>query len=310
VTLSASSSRRAPRRPSPRAGPVDLDPARRRALRRAVLRFGRGGLRPLPWRATRQPWAVLVSEVMLQQTQAGRVVDAYEQFLDAFPTPAACAAAGVGAVLRAWSGLGYHRRARDLHATAVAIVERHGGSVPADLAALRALPGVGEYTARAVLVFAFERQAAVVDVNVHRVLARAVAGTALSRRDAQRLADDLVPPAVWMWNQSLVELGALLCTARRPACGRCPLAGLCAWSQNAGATDPAPRSRPPAPFDGSDRQGRGRLVAALRRGPVPWRGVGVACGWPEDAPRARRVAEGLVADGLARRDRDGALALP
>ena len=276
-----------------------------------MLAFGRRGLRPLPWRATRDPWAVLVSEVMLQQTQAARVVESYERFMKTFPTPSACAGAGVGAVVRAWAGLGYNRRARDLHAAAVAVVERHGGRVPAALAALRALPGVGEYTARAVCAFAFELDVAVVDVNVHRVLARAVTGSALSRRDAQRLADDLAPPGhAWCWNQTLIELGAVLCTARDPACGRCPLRRRCAWAAAPAAPDPAPARRAAGRFEGSDRQGRGRLVAALRAGPVTWRLVGAACGWPDDAPRARRVARQLVADGLARRDGRGSLILP
>ena len=143
-----------------------------------MLGVGRSGLRPFPWRETRDPWAVLVSEVMLQQTQAQRVVAPYGRFLDRFPTVTACAEAGLGPVLEAWAGLGYNRRARHLHEAALAIVDRHGGAVPADLADLRALPGVGAYTARAVLVFAFERHEAVVDVNVARVLARAVAGSA------------------------------------------------------------------------------------------------------------------------------------
>jgi A/G-specific adenine glycosylase len=282
----------------------------RRALRRAVLGYGGSGLRPLPWRATRDPWAVLVSEVMLQQTQAGRVVEPYERFMDAFPTPVACAGAGLASVVRAWDGLGYNRRARDLHGAATAVVERHGGRVPADLAALRALPGVGEYTARAVLAFAFEHRVAAVDVNVHRVLARAVAGSALSRRHAQQLADGLVPSGdAWAWNQALIELGALVCTARRPACGRCPLARRCAWAGGPAVPDPAPRRTAPSRFEGSDRQGRGRLLSALRAGPVPWRRVASACGWPDDASRARRVAQQLVSDGLARLD-GGALVLP
>ena len=286
-------------------------PALRR-LRRAVLGVGRSGLRSFPWRETRDPWAVLVSEVMLQQTQARRVVDPYVRFLERFPTVSACAGARLGAVLEAWSGLGYNRRARHLHDAAQAMVQRHGGRVPDDFEALRVLPGVGEYTARAVLVFAFERPEAVVDVNVTRVLSRAVAGEPLSRRAAQGLADALVPPGrAWAWNQALMELGAATCGARAPACGRCLLARCCAW-RHAGeeAPDPAPRATPQSPFEGSDRQGRGRLVAALRVGPVPPARLHAACGWPEDAERARRVADGLVAEGLARRRPGNVLVLP
>jgi len=283
-----------------------------RRIRSAVLRLGRSGLRPFPWRETRDPWAVLVSEVMLQQTQTRRVVPSYVAFLDRFPSASACAEAGLGAVLEAWAGLGYNRRARHLHRAAQAIVDSHGGAVPADLRSLRALPGVGEYTARAVLVFAFERDEAVVDVNVARVLARAVAGAPLAPRAAQSLADALVPPGkAWEWNQALMELGAERCSARAPACARCPLSRRCAWFNSAPATpDPARRGPRPNPFEGSDRQGRGRLVDALRSGPVPARRVRFACGWPEDPRRARRVADGLVADGLARRTPGGVLVLP
>jgi len=277
-----------------------------------VLRHGRHGLRPLPWRATRDPWAVLVSEVMLQQTQAGRVVGPYGRFLERFPTPAACARGGVGAVLCAWEGLGYNRRARDLHGAARAIVERHGGAVPGDLDALLALRGIGPYTARAVLAFAFEHDVSVVDVNVARVLARAVAGAALSASAAQHLAGTLVPPGRgWVWNQALMEIGATRCTARAPACAGCPLARCCAWrGPSLGVADPARPAARQERFAGSDRQGRGRLVAALRRGPVPARRLAEACGWPDDPVRARQVAVGLVAEGLARRGPGGVLGLP
>jgi A/G-specific adenine glycosylase len=255
---------------------------------------------------------VLVSEVMLQQTQAQRVVDPYLRFLARFPTVSACAEAGLGAVLEAWAGLGYNRRARSLHQAARAIVDLHGGVVPSDLAALRGLPGVGEYTARAVLVFAFEHHRAVVDVNVARVLTRAVAGVPLVPGEVQALADSLVPPnGAWLWNQAVMEIGAVLCTARGPACGRCPLTRCCAW-RNAGdhSPDPAPVASRQTRFEGSDRQGRGRLVDALRSGPVPPSRLRAVCGWPEDPERARRVADGLVADGLARRAPGNVLVLP
>jgi A/G-specific adenine glycosylase len=280
------------------------------ALRRAVLGFGRTALRDLPWRTTRDPWAVLVSEIMLQQTQAARVVAPYRSFLDRFPTPAACAAAPLGEVLRAWAGLGYNRRAAQLRAAAVAVVARHGGVVPDRLDDLLALPGVGPYTARAVLAFAYERDVAVVDVNVARVLSRAVASAPLSPPAGQALADRLLARGrSWTWNQSLLEIGAVCCTARRPRCDGCPLARSCRWRAGGGPDPGAPSSRQSA-FSGSDRQGRGRLVAALRRGPVPTHQAAVACGWPDDPARARRVAEALVAEGLVRRGRGGVLRLP
>ncbi len=262
-----------------------------------------GTLRPLPWRATRDPWAVLVSEMMLQQTQALRVVEPWRAFLGRFPDPAACAAAPVGTVLEAWAGLGYNRRGLQLHRAASAVVQRFAGRIPADEAELRRLPGIGPYTARAVLAFAFERDVAVVDTNVGRVLARAVAGVPLEPwlAAAQQLADRLLPEGqAWAWNQSIMELGATICTARSPRCTTCPLQDTCRWVA-AGRLGPDPW-RPASrqgPFHGSDRQGRGRLVAALRRGPLPLAELAAAAGWDDDTDRARRIADGLVADGLA-----------
>jgi A/G-specific adenine glycosylase len=266
-----------------------------------------GPTRDLPWRRTRDPWAVLVSELMLQQTQVARVVPRWGAFLDRFPTPKACAAAPVGEVVRAWAGLGYNRRAVSLHGAATAVVERHDGEMPDNFDELRALPGIGPYTARAVLAFAFEDDVGLVEVNTGRVLARAVTGRRLSSREAQATADALVPSGRgWAWNQALVDLGAIVCTRAAPACGECPLRTTCAWAV-AGRPSPDPAiTSAGAPirqstFAGSDRQGRGRLVDALRRGPVALVDVAAAAGWPDDARRARRAADGLVADGLARR---------
>ncbi len=248
---------------------------------------------------------MLVSEVMLQQTQAPRVAPAFERFAARFPTAAACAAAPAGEVVRAWAGLGYNRRALALHAAAAAVVERHGGAVPGDLDALLALPGVGPYTARAVLVFAFARDLGLVDTNAGRFLARAAAGRPLARREAQDVADGLVPPGEgWAWGQAVFDLGALVCVRRAPRCGDCPVRAHCAWAA-AGYPEPDPVagsagiSGGQSRFAGSDRQGRGRLVAALRAGPVPVEAVAGACGWPDDPDRAERVAAALVADGLA-----------
>ena len=263
--------------------------------------------RDLPWRHTRDAWSILVSEVMLQQTQVDRVVPHYERFLAAFPTPAACAAAGSAAVVRQWSGLGYNRRALNLHRAAAVMVADHNGRVPHEDAALRALPGVGSYTARAVRSFAFGDDVAAVDTNAVRVLARAVAGAPLALRDATALGDRLVPPGEsWEFNQAMFDLGATVCTAARPDCTRCPLRRQCAWRrqglQGAGA-DPwrsSPTARPQSTFEGSDRQGRGRLLDALRSGPVRQSALPAACGWPGDRVRAERVAAAVVAEGFAR----------
>ena len=245
---------------------------------------------------------------MLQQTQVPRVVSRYEAFLRRFPTPSLCATASPGDVVRAWAGLGYNRRAVNLHRAACVMVERHGGSVPDQLDALLTLPGIGPYTARAVLVFAFERDVGLVDTNAGRFLARAGAGRPLAAREAQDLADALVPPGrAWSWGQAVFDLGALVCMRRHPACDRCPIMAQCAWVV-AGRPPPDPVtgsagiSAPQSRFAGSDRQGRGRLVDALRRGPVAIAQLSEATGWHGDPRRSRRVAMQLVADGLARLD--------
>ena len=276
----------------------------RLAWQQALLAWWTTAGRDLPWRRTRDPWAVLVSELMLQQTQVGRVVPAFAAFLHRFPTPASCAAAPLGAVVRAWAGLGYNRRAVSLHRAAQVVVDRHGGRLPADLEGLLALPGVGPYTARAVLAFAFERDVGVLDTNTARVMAR-TAGGSVSPPVAQRRADTCVPAGQgWAWNQAMIDLGATVCTKRAPRCGDCPLVAHCAWHA-AGRAEPDPaRERPGAgarqsTFPGSDRQGRGRLVEALRHGAVAVSDLGAAAGWPHDARRAGRVAAALGADGLA-----------
>jgi len=279
----------------------------------ALLDWGAAHLRPLPWRTTRDPWAVLVSEVMAQQTGVDRVVPRYHAFLARFPDPAACAAAPVADVVRLWAGLGYNRRALNLHRCAGAVVERHGGTLPDDLGALLALPGLGPYTARAVLAFAFDRPVGVVDTNVGRVLARWW-GRSLRPAEAQALADGLAAAAgprggerSWRWNQSLMELGAAVCRRRRPECGACPVVAWCGWAEDGlSAPDPADGSAGVSTgqprFEGSDRQGRGRLVAALCAGPVALADVAAVMGWPDDRARADRVAVGVLEDGFAVRD--------
>ncbi len=271
----------------------------------ALIAWAEGARRELPWRRTRDPWAVLVSELMLQQTQVARVVPMFEGFMGRFPTPAATATAPVADVVRAWSGLGYNRRAVSLHRAATAVVARHDGEVPAGLADLLVLPGIGPYTARAVQAFAFEQDVGVVEVNSARVLARAVAGRALSAAEAQVHADALVPAGRgWSWNQAMLDLGATVCSKVAPACDRCPLRPTCAWAM-AGRPSPDPAvgsagcGGTQSTFAGSDRQGRGRLVAALRVAPVALDDVASAAGWPSEPERAGRIAAGLVRDGLA-----------
>ena len=268
---------------------------------KAVLARGVPLLRELPWRRTRDPWSVLVSEVMLQQTQITRVIPKWIAFLEHFPTAADCAAADLGDVLRLWQGLGYPRRARNLHDAAREI--RRRGSFPDTLEELRALPGVGAYTARAVLAFAFEADAAVVDTNIARVYAR-VTGRRLTTAEVQSLADVALPIGdSWRWNQCLMDLGATLCRPA-PHCDDCPLRTTCAW-QLAGcdrALDPAIGSagvsRTQSRFEGSERQARGRLLKALTTGTVRM----------ADAPRvmahpnATRLVAALRAEGLVRAD--------
>lgn len=272
---------------------VDSGPAAASIDPGQVLSWGIPRLRDLPWRAERDPWRILVAEVMLQQTGVDRVMPKWQEFLRRYPDPDACARAALGDVLRLWQGLGYPRRARNLHASARRVVDEHGGTLPDDLDALLALPGIGPYTARAVLAFAFERDVAVVDTNIARILAR-TAGERLTPKRAQALADDLVPQGQgWVWNQVIMDLGAMVCRPT-PRCGDCPLERSCSWSV-AGRTAPDPAvgsagvSTSQAGFEGSDRQARGRVLAALHDGPVLARGF-------DD-----RIVVSLVADGLVER---------
>jgi A/G-specific adenine glycosylase len=278
--------------------------------------FSRGLRDQLPWRGERDPWRVLVAEVMLAQTQAARVAERYAEVIALLPTPEEAARRSVGDYLELWAGLGYYRRALSLRDSAIAIVERHGGIVPNDLQALLALPGVGPYTARAVLAFAFGEPVGVLDTNIGRVLARAVAGRPLSRPEAQRVADELVSGRrPREFNLALMDLGATLCTSQHPSCALCPIdaASSCAW-QRAGGSDPARRSaatsRPQPRFEGSNRQGRGRLLRAARAAPIASREVAAAAGWPDDEDRAAVVASQLVDGGLLVRRLDGSLTWP
>jgi A/G-specific adenine glycosylase len=233
---------------------------------------------------------------MLQQTQVERVVPRFGAFLARFPTATACADASAADVIGEWAGLGYNRRALNLHRCATAVRDRHAGQLPADLAELLALPGIGPYTARAVLAFAHEADVGVLDTNARRVLARQ-----LGRQPTQVDADAVVPRgAGWAWNQAMLDLGATVCRARVPACDRCPVTVACAWHrQGRPEPDPGASRSKQSTFAGSDRQGRGRLVAALRRDAVAVGELAEVMGWPDDPDRAARVAATLVTDGLA-----------
>lgn len=205
-----------------------------RFRRRVVAWFRRHG-RDLPWRRTRDPYRILVSEFMLQQTQVARVEAYYRRFLRRYPTLPSLAAARPAAVRESWEGLGYYRRAHHLHVLAGEVVARHAGRIPDDLAGLRALPGVGPYTAGAVLAFAHEAAEPAVDTNVSRVLRRAfhprTDHSARGRRRVQATARALhgrAGPGAWALSQGLMELGALICTARRARCEVCPVRGVCA----------------------------------------------------------------------------------
>jgi A/G-specific adenine glycosylase len=285
------------------------------ALRAAILDWYARHQRDLPWRRPgTTPWAVLVSEIMLQQTPVARVLPAYTAWLARWPTPASLAASPAGDAVRAWGRLGYPRRAIRLHATAQALVERYGGEVPASADALRELPGIGSYTAAAVASFAFGQRHAVLDTNVRRVLVRLVSGRELppsSPSAAERaLAESLLPgpPAVAArWSVAVMELGALVCTAARPRCASCPVAASCAWHRAGHPPDGGPRRS--QKYAGTDRQCRGRLLAVLRdcAGPVP--GSLLEAAWADELQRSRAL-DGLVADGLVDPLPDGRFALP
>jgi A/G-specific adenine glycosylase len=293
-----------------------LDAAAPAALHTAVNDWFTANARVLPWRHPEAgAWGVLVSEFMLQQTPVNRVLPVYEQWLARWPRPAALAAEASGEAVRAWGRLGYPRRALRLHAAAVAVTERHGGRVPDDHASLLALPGVGEYTAAAVASFAYGKRHAVLDTNVRRVFARAVTGTqfppdatsAAERRLAQRLLPDDEPTAA-RWAAATMELGALVCTARTPECGRCPLADVCAWRAAGSPAHDGPPRRGQS-YAGTDRQVRGKLLAVLRDadGPVPQPALDAV--WHDPVQRARALAA-LITDGLVEPLAPGVYRLP
>lgn len=270
------------------------------ALVTATVRWYEEAARPLPWRDPgTTPWAILLSEVMLQQTQVSRGLPAWQAWVDRWPSPADLADAPLAEVLRAWGRLGYPRRAKRLHEAARIIVERHGGKVPREEAELRALPGIGEYTAAAIRAFAFGEPAVVLDTNVRRVIERAFAGSErppghLTSAERERAAS-LAAVGGAAWAAASMELGAIVCTARSPQCAACPIATACAWRAAGYPPSPARARRQPG-FAGSDRQCRGTVMAAVRSGPVA---IGDLA-WP-DAGQLERAIASLEADGLLAR---------
>jgi A/G-specific adenine glycosylase len=267
-----------------------------------LLQWGLPQLRNMPWRETQDPWHVLVSEVMLQQTHVPRVLPRFERFMALFPTPRACAAAPLADMLVEWQGMGYPRRCKNLQLAAQMMVERFDGKVPQTLNELLELPGVGPYTARAVLTFAFDADVAVVDTNVARVLAR-ISGKVLNARASQEMADAWLPIGFSRdWNQVIMDFGATVCTARKAHCDGCPVFAQCVWKGGVGnEMDPAKTSaftsKPQAKFAGSDRQARGKLMKALTVSGVAQERL-AAVMEIADAERALRLAQVLVKEGL------------
>ena len=281
----------------------------------AILDWYASHQRDLLWRRPdATAWAILVSEVMLQQTPVARVLPVYEEWLSRWPTPASLAATPAGDAVRAWGRLGYPLRALRLHATARILTQHHGGEVPTSVDALIALPGIGAYTAAAVASFAFGQRKAVLDINVRRVLARLFHGQERPPSSPSaaevRLAESLLPAQPGRsarWSVAVMELGALVCTAARPDCPSCPVALSCAW-RLAGSPRSDARRRAQT-YEGTDRQCRGRLLAVLREahGPVP--GPRLDAAWPDPAQRARAL-DSLVADGLIDPRPDGTFGFP
>jgi A/G-specific adenine glycosylase len=270
--------------------------------------------RDLPWREPDvTAWQILVSEFMLQQTPVARVLSLWPDWVRRWPTPSATAGASVADVLRAWGKLGYPRRAKRLHECATVIARDHNDVVPDDVDALLRLPGVGSYTARAIACFAYRRPVPVVDTNVRRVVARAVhgradAGAPSAARDhadvSALLPDDETAP---QFSMALMELGAIVCTARAPRCGLCPLRE-CAWRSAGYPTAQGPGRRVQT-YAGTDRQVRGRLLDVLRANDSPVTRAELDVAWLTDCVQRDRALDSLLADGLVTRTVDGRFAL-
>lgn len=281
-----------------------------------VLTWYADNARDLPWRRPdATAWQVMVSEYMLQQTPVGRVLEPWQRWMERWPSPVDLAAAPAGEAIRSWGRMGYPRRALRLHAAAVAITERHGGVVPTDHADLLALPGVGAYTAAAIASFAYGQRHVVLDTNVRRVLARVDSGVAYPPASATaaetRLAERYLPAdpgRAAHWAVASMELGALVCTARTPACGRCPITDLCAWQQ-AGRPVEVGLQRRRQTYEGTDRQCRGALLAVLRSSDVRVERTELDAVWPDPTQRDRALAS-LLADGLVVGDDHAGYSLP
>jgi len=279
----------------------------------------RDAARDLPWRRREfhrefGAWGTLVSEFMLQQTPVTRVIPHLEAWLARWPTPRALAAATPADVVQQWANLGYPRRALWLHRAAIEITDRHAGVVPREIEPLLRLSGIGDYTARAVAVFAYGDRHPVVDTNTRRVLARAILGQAQPGSPARRDLDlmESVLPAddaeSAVFNAAAMELGATVCTSRSPRCDICPLLHTCAWVA-AGRPDTGDTRRRQAAFEGSDRQARGAVLRLLRTAaPEPVLLQGVLPEWPDPRQRDRAI-DSLIADGLAEADGE-TLSLP
>ena len=281
-----------------------------------VLAWYDAHARDLPWRdPSASPWAVMVSEFMLQQTPVARVLPVYVQWLERWPQPADLAAVPSGEAVRAWGRLGYPRRALRLHAAATEIVRSHGGQVPASYDDLLALPGIGDYTAAAIASFAFGQRHVVLDTNVRRVLARTLSGVELPAaavtRAERELASTVLPhdeATAATWSVAVMELGAVVCISGTPRCAACPVADLCTW-RRAGypAYDGPPRRG--QTYDGTDRQCRGRILALAREDHAPVHRSRIEAVWSGDAQR-ERCLESLLDDGLLVRVEGDAYALP
>ena len=295
------------------AGPTPLDVG-------TLIEFFDTHGRDLPWRdPAASPWAVLVSEVMLQQTPVVRVLPVFRDWLQRWPRPADLAADSPADAIRAWGRLGYPRRAMRLHAAATAITVDHGGIVPTTVDELLRLPGIGEYTARAVAAFAFGTRTPVVDTNVRRVLSRVVRGrdeprepaTAADRAEMDTLLPE-EPARAARFSAAVMELGALVCSARSPACGSCPLADRCRWRLAGSVAGTA--KRPVQTWHGTDRQVRGRIMAALRHSALPIPEISFATRLIDpttaENEQVQRCIASLVVDGLAIRVPPAHLALP
>ncbi len=288
-----------------------LEARKRRQLQRAVLRWYSAHGRKLPWRGEVDPYIVLVSEIMLQQTQVPRVLTKLPVFLAAFPSMGHLAAAAQREVVDAWRGMGYNNRAVRLHRLARTVIEKHGGELPPNAEALRALPGIGRYTSHAILAFAYRQAVPVVDVNIRRLLSRLFwrmtdTGAVRSEGEVWDVAEALVPETkAYDWNQALMDIGATICTARSPRCTACPVAAWCRSAHRLRPPVPSARRSEPSRFGIPNRAHRGRVVEALRgrRRSVPLTVLGPLVS-PEfsgaDLAWPRKLVEGLERDGLVK----------